>query len=265
MRRTHRRTLPRLLLPGLLTAGLAASPSAPEAWAQGSSIDSAEILRRIDANMQTDSAHMAAEMTIHYRAGDDRTLVFESWSAGTGKTFIEFTAPARDKGSRFLHLDEVMWYYLPRIGKSVRIQGHMLRQGMMGSDFSLGDATENDSLLEDYRATVERDTTLEGRRAIVLHLVGTRDDLAYPSIRLWVDTERWVPLREDRYARSGKLLKTMTLSDIRRVSGRWYPFRIEMDNALQTDTRTTLQVTDLTLGVSVPDRYFTLRYLEGGR
>jgi len=265
MRPSHHRTPSRLLLPCLLTAGLVAGLSAPEARAQGTSMDTTEILRRIDANMQTDSAHMTAEMTIHYRAGDDRTLVFESWSEGTEKSFIEFTAPARDRGSRFLRLDEVMWYYLPRIGKSVRIQGHMLRQGMMGSDFSLGDATENDSLLDDYRATLEADTTLNGRRAIVLHLVGTRDDLAYPSVRLWVDSERWIPLREDRYARSGKLLKTMTLSDIRRVSGRWYPFRIEMDNALQTDTRTTLQVMDLTLGVSVPDRYFTLRYLEGGR
>jgi outer membrane lipoprotein-sorting protein len=226
--------------------------------------DPAEILRRIDANLQIESAWTRARLIIDYRAGDVRTMEFESWSQGRQKAFLEFTAPARDAGSRFLRLEGVMWYYLPRVGKSVRIQGHMLRQGLMGSDFSLGDATENTSLYGDYAATVEADTMLEGRPVRVLLLQGERDDLAYPSRRIWVDTERWLPLREERYARSGRLLKTMTLSDVRRHGNRWYPFRIEMDDALQTDTRTIMETVELKIDIAVPERYFTLRYLEGG-
>ncbi len=224
-----------------------------------------EILRRVDANMQVESARMEARMTVRYREGDERVMGFTSWSLGAEKGFIEFTAPARDAGSRFLRIEDVMWYYLPRVAKSVRIQGHMLRQGMMGSDFSYGDATENASLVEDYRATVEGDTTLDGRRAWVLLLEGQREDLSYPTLRVWIDAERYIPLREHRFARSGKLLKTALFEDPRQVQGRWMPYRTVMDNALQADTLTVLQIVELDLGVDIPDRIFTLRHLEGGR
>jgi len=246
--------------PVLLLAAAVALGTAP--LAAQSVDDPAEILRRVDANLTFETAYSRSRMIIHYRAGDVRTLEFEAWAIGEERSFIEFTAPARDAGSRFLRLEDVMWYYLPRVGKSVRIQGHMLRQGMMGSDFSLGDATENPSLVDDYDAVIEADSTLDGRPVRVLSLTATSDDVSYASRRVWVDTERWVPLREERYARGGRLLVTTSLGDVRRVDGRWYPFRIEMDNALQTDTRTVLETEELRLNIDVPERYFTLRHLE---
>jgi len=167
-----------------------------------------EILERIDHNMTYRTARMRARMIIAYREGDERALVFESWGEGTDRSFLEFTEPARDAGSRFLRLSDAMWIFLPRVGKSVRIQGHMLRQGLMGSDFSYGDASENPSMVEDYEGTIEREDTLDGRPCWVVLLEGRRRDLAYPTRRLWVDRERWVPLKEERFARSGKLLKT---------------------------------------------------------
>ena len=223
-----------------------------------------EILARVDDNMLIETARAEAQMTIQYRAGDTRTLAFTSWSEGAGQSFLEFTAPARDAGSRFLRRDDNMWIYLPRVGKSVRIQGHMLRQGLMGSDFSYGDASERPSMVDDYTATVERTDTLDGRPAYVLYLTAKKDDLAYPMRRVWIDAERYVALKEERYARSGKLLKTAVMGDVRRIGDRWYPFRIELDNALQRDTRTVLQFEDFTLDVDIPDEVFTLRYLEGG-
>jgi len=223
-----------------------------------------EILERVDDNMTIETARTKAEMTIMYREGDERTLVFESWAEGTEQSFLEFLEPARDAGSRFLRIDDNMWIYLPRVGKSVRIQGHMLRQGLMGSDFSYGDASENPSMVEDYEAVLEGQETLDDRPTYILHLTAKRRDLAYPSRRIWVDAERYIPLKEERYARSGKLLKTAILSDVRSFSGRWYPFRIELDNALQSDTRTALQFLEFEFDLSVPAEYFTLRHLESG-
>jgi len=88
-----------------------------------------EILERVDANMTMSTARVTAQMTITYRDGDVRNLTYEAWAQGTDQSFLEFTAPARDAGSRFLRLENAMWIFLPRVGKSVRIQGHMLRQG----------------------------------------------------------------------------------------------------------------------------------------
>jgi len=227
-------------------------------------VSAAEILERTDANMTVRTARMTARMSIQYRDGAVRELEFVSWAEGTDRSFLEFTAPAREAGSRFLRIETSMWIYIPRAGKSVRIQGHMLRQGMMGSDFSYGDASENPSLADDYAATAEGREDLDGRPTFKLFLTAKREDLAYPQRRIWVDAERWVPLREERFARSGKLLKTVSLADVRQIAGRWYPFRVEMDNALQTDTRTVLQILEFELDVELPADIFTLRRLEGG-
>jgi outer membrane lipoprotein-sorting protein len=223
-----------------------------------------EILTRVDDNMTIESASTRARMTIRYREGDERVLEFESWGVGTDRSFLEFTAPAREAGSRFLRLEDRMWIYLPRAGKSVRIQGHMLRQGLMGSDFSYGDASERPSMIEDYEAVLEGEEELDGRPTYKLYLTGKRRDLAYPMRRIWVDSERYVPLKEERFARSGKLLKTSTLGDVRRVGNRWYPFSMNLDNALQADTRTTLEFQELQFNVDVPEDFFSLRYLESG-
>jgi len=223
-----------------------------------------EILERVDANMTIRTARTKAQMTVTYRDGDIRNMLYESWAEGTDMSFLEFTAPARDAGSRFLRRDNAMWIFLPRVGKSVRIQGHMLRQGIMGSDFSYGDASENPSMVEDYDAVIERQEELEGRPTYVVYLTAKRDDLSYQRMRIWVDRERWVPLKQEMFARSGRLLKTATFSDVRQVAGRWYPFTIEMNNELQTDTRTTLQMVELEFDVRVPSEVFTVTYLESG-
>ena len=97
-----------------------------------------------------------------------------------------------------------------------------------------------------------------------LYLTGKKKSLAYPMRRIWVDAERWVPLKEERFAKSGKLLKTAVLGDVRQMGSRWYPFKTELDNALQSDTSTILQVLEMKLDVSVDDELFTLRNLEDG-
>lgn len=244
-----------MLLPALLLA------AEPDGLAQR---DPVAILRRIDANMTISTAKARAKMIIRYSKGDERVLEFTSWSKGRDRSFLEFTSPARDAGSRFLRLEDAMWIFLPRTGKSVRIQGHMLRQGLMGSDFSYGDASENPAMEDDYDARIEREEEFDGRPTVVLYLTARRDNLSYPFRRIWVDAERWVPLKEERFARSGKLLKTSTLSDVRQMGSRWYPFSVELNNALQADTQTRLEFLELEFHATIPDEMFTRRHLESG-
>jgi outer membrane lipoprotein-sorting protein len=119
-------------------------------------------------------------------------------------------------------------------------------------------------LVDDYEAKLEKEEMLDGRPTYVLYLTGSKKGLAYPMRRIWVDAERWIPIKEERFARSGKLLKTAVLGDVRQIGSRWYPFRTELDNALQADTRTTLQVLEINLGIEVSAEMFTLRNLESG-
>ena len=42
----------------------------------------------------------------------------------------------------------------------------------------------------------------------------TEEDVAYQMRKLWVDKSRYIPLKEELYAKSGKLLKKTELTDI---------------------------------------------------
>ena len=51
----------------------------------------------------------------------------------------------------------------------------------------------------------------------VLDLVSRGEEIAYFKRKIWVDKERYVVLREERFAKSGKLLKTTEVQSVERV------------------------------------------------
>ena len=108
-----------------------------------------DILNKVDLNMTYDSARMESRMVINVR-GDIRTKKIISYSKGNDKSYWEFTYPARDKGVKYLKMNGNMWIYMPSIEKIIKIAGHMLRQSMMGSDFSYEDALESSKLRDKY-------------------------------------------------------------------------------------------------------------------
>jgi outer membrane lipoprotein-sorting protein len=62
-----------------------------------------------------------------------------------------------------------------------------------------------------------------GRACWVVHQTAGTQDVTYQTRKMWVDKERWLPFKEERYAKSGRLLKTKTIEEVFKISGRWYP------------------------------------------
>jgi outer membrane lipoprotein-sorting protein len=220
-----------------------------------------EIVARLDRNTVAGSMHYEAKMTISL-GGQVRTKEFRGWAEGEDKAYIEFTAPARDRDTRFLKLSDEMWMWLPEVGKSTKLSGHMLRQSLMGSDFSYSDAASNSRLEDDYSFERAGTDTVGGTTAVVLELTALRSDVAYARQRVWVDTTEFIPLRVEYYAASGKLLKEMRVEDFRSIDGRNFPTRVRMVNRLRTDTWTEMDFTTVELDPSVPSVVFDRSHLE---
>ncbi|TFH25742.1 MAG: outer membrane lipoprotein-sorting protein, partial [Bacteroidia bacterium] len=100
-------------------------------WAQPSG---KEILDRIDANMSSDTRYVKSKMVIH-GPRSSRTIESESWSEGKSG-YTEYLAPAREKGTKMLKLEDKLWIFSPSTDRTIQISGHMLRQSVMGSDLS---------------------------------------------------------------------------------------------------------------------------------
>lgn len=221
-----------------------------------------EILKRVDENQYIEKAFSITTMIIRGRTGT-RTVKSKAWVEGNRKALVEYLEPPREAGKKMLKINKQIWIYTPEPNdRIITISGHLLRQSVMGSDLSYEDMTESDILSEDYSATLRGKDKIDNRECWVLDLKAKRDDVAYYSRRIWVDAERYVPLKEERYARSGKLLKTTWVKEVAFINNRWYPKRIVFKDVLSKGEGTEFIVEKIDFNVDIPEYYFSKAALK---
>lgn len=219
------------------------------------------ILDKVDNNMSAKTRVMTASMEIGSER-TKRTMVSKTYGEGDQKAYTEYLAPAREKGTKMLKLENKLWIYSPSTDRTIQISGHMLRQSVMGSDMSYEDMMNDKPLLEQYKAEVTGTETVDGRECWVVTLTAILPDVNYFSRKMWVDTERFVPLKADMYAKSGKLLKRITFADVKKVSGRWFPMTIVYKDMLKQGPGTKMTIQEIQLDTNIPASYFNLGNLK---
>jgi len=220
-----------------------------------------EILKKVEQNISSDNRIFESTMTIHgIRAS--RTITARTYSVGYMKSFTEYLSPAREQGTKMLKLGNQLWIYSPSTDRTIQIAGHMLRQSMMGSDLSYEDMMEDRKLTDTYTATLAGTETIDDRNTCILLLTARVSDVAYHTRKMWIDTERFVPLKEELFARSGQLLKRTTLTDIRQVQGRWFPFTFNYKDVLKQGKGTEFKITSIIFNQVIPDHIFTKAALK---
>jgi outer membrane lipoprotein-sorting protein len=220
-----------------------------------------EIIDRVDRNMSSDNRIFESTMTIQGKRGV-RVIASKTYTAGDKKSFTEYLSPPRELGTKMLKLEDQLWIYSPSTDRTIQISGHMLRQSVMGSDLSYEDMMEDRKLTDLYSAKVTGRDTINGRETWVLELNAKVEDVAYSKRKIWIDVERYVPLREELYARSGQLLKRSTMSDIIRVDGRWFPSTVVYKDMLKQGDGTEFKVTGIKFNQVIPDYIFTKAALK---
>lgn len=227
---------------------------------QAAELTAREIMDRVDGNQYLGSAHLVSKLII--KTGRREVVKeMESWVIGSEKALTEFFNPA-DRGTKYLKLGDELWMFFPDAEDLVKISGHMLKQGMMGSDFSYQDALESEKMAELYRFELEGTDTYEGVKCYVIKATALPDKkVSYALRKMWVDSERFVVLKEELYAASGKLMKVAWVEEIAQKDGRTYASKLVMQNKLRRGSSTTLVVEDIDFDVEIPAEMFSLRRL----
>lgn len=219
------------------------------------------ILDKVDYNMSAKTRVITASMEIG-TGRTKRTMVSKSYSEGDHKGFTEYLAPAREKGTKMLKLENQLWIFSPSTDRTIQISGHMLRQSVMGSDMSYEDMMNDKPLLEQYKAEVTGIEVVDSRKCWVVMLTAIVSDVNYFSRKMWVDTERNVPLKADLFAKSGKLLKSITFSDVQKVEGRWFPMTVVYKDMLKEGSGTKMSIQEIKLDTAIPENVFNLGNLK---
>jgi hypothetical protein len=99
-----------------------------------------------------------------------------------------------------------MWNYLPNLKRSLRVSP---KQEFHGGDFSNADVLRV-NLADDYTPARKEGAP---RGTWLLELTAKSDQVAYAKIRYWIRKRDFMPLRQDFYTSSGKLVRRLELKE----------------------------------------------------
>jgi len=232
----------------------------PVATTRIQALTAEEIINYRDDNEYIESAYMEASLIIEDRRVMEKKML--SYIQGD-KALVEFTNP-QDRGTKYLLIDDELWMFFPAAEDLVRISGHMLNQSMMGSDFSYQDMMESDRLSDIYEFTLLGEEMLAERPVYLLKgQLKEGEEGAYAKRKIWIDSERFIALQEELYARNGQLLKIMTARKIEeQADGRWYPMKIIMEDQLRENSRTVFKLNKLDFSHDFSVDIFSLDNLQ---
>lgn len=219
-----------------------------------------DIINKRDNNEYIETARIKSRMIIQ---SGSRTIEKEMTIYADGENVLmEFTNP-RDRGTKFLKRGDDLWMFFPEAEDLVKISGHMLKQGMMGSDFSYQDMMESNKLTDLYDFELIGEEELNGRKCYMLEGTAIEGkEVSYYRRKAWVDKERFVGLKEELYAKSGRLLKLMKAEEIDQIEDRYYPVRTVMEDKLRQNTSTEVIIQSMELNPEIDSKMFTIENLQ---
>jgi negative regulator of sigma E activity len=219
-----------------------------------------EIINMRDDNEYFDTAEMEADMII---ASGSRIITKTMVALSDRKnSLVEFTN-SQDRGTKFLKREDDLWMFFPDAEEIIKISGHMLSQGMMGSDFSYQDVMESDKLTDLYDFEIIKEEELDGRLCYVLEGIAKEGvKVSYYRRVSWIDKERFIGLKEELYAQSGRILKETKVNKIEEIEGRLIAVDSVMENKLRKDTYTQFIITQISFNPEIPEETCSLQNLR---
>lgn len=233
------------------TPGHAASPA-----------EATRLVEKSERQTRGDSFQATVEMKVS-KPGSDRQLGFKIWTQGRDKAMVKIHSPARDKGTANLRLQLNLWQYLPNVDRVVKVPPSMMMQSWMGSDFTNDDLVKSSSLARDYTHLPMGMSKVPGQLAIQIQcLPKPTAAVVWGKVMLWVTPGDAVPIRQEFYSESGKLLKTMEGSDIRQFGTHKVPTTVKMTSADKPGNSTVIRYSSIVFDTAIPGSTFSQEYLR---
>jgi outer membrane lipoprotein-sorting protein len=223
--------------------------------------DASDILLKVDRNMSSKNRIFESTMIIHGKR-NSRTITSKTYSEGSQKSFTEYLSPASDKGTKMLKLEGQLWIYSPSADHTIQIYRHLLTQSVMGTDLSYEDMMDDRKLTDIYSAKILGEEKIGDRAVRLLELTAKVSDVAYYRQKMWIDTEWFIPLKQELFAKSGQLLKRTEMSDVKNIQGRWFPTTVIYKDMLKDGDGTEFKMTNVKFDQEIAGYIFTKAALK---
>jgi len=259
-----------------LAAGLARAEAAAPAPSPSDALSGEEIYARVLQNrlrsFSEESRLLSADRTgreqetrlrMHWK--DFRDERGEPQGGVLSKAVVRYTHPTDIRFAGYLvqanagrEADQFVYY--PSKRRIARVS--LRNEAVHGTDFSLGDLIPRE--LEDATYQRQPDAEFGGLACYVVELVPrAKANSAYSKVWVYVDRERFVPLRTRYWDAAGVETKELAAdpATLRQFANIWIPMRVTMRNLL-LETSTTLVITDFVPNPALAETVFDLARLE---
>jgi len=183
--------------------------------------------------------------------------------SGEQRYYVYFHGPADVKGTSFLvwkypAKEDERWIFVPALMQVKRVAADDKRSSFVGSDFTFEDVSGRDP--EDETHKFLRKEKLDERPVYVVESK-PKAPVEYSRRLSWIDTERWLPLKEDYFDARNEPLRTFTADKVEQVGKQWTVMARSMKN-LQSGHRTEVVFQEVEYGVGLNEDIFTERHLR---
>ncbi len=223
-----------------------------------------EILERLDKQMFPESYEGVWQMKTDHQSKPSKSYTYHILSKQGEGTLLEVTKSSDRKeiGRKILIKDDNMWLYIPGTSRPVKLSK---KESFMNSDFS-NDDLMNDDLSDDYSAKMlDRNADLDGKSHYLLQLDAKNKSVAYNRLKVWVEKEYLTQAKVEYISTTENVLKTLNLSDLKKVAGRIRPVKMQMINELEKGSETNAELIGLRIRDDIKDNVFSLRSLFKAR
>ena len=183
--------------------------------------------------------------------------------SGDQRYYIYFHGPADVKGTSFMvwkypAKEDDRWIFVPVLKLVKRIAADDKRSSFVGSDFTYEDVSGRD--LEDETHALLRKESLGGRPTYVVESK-PKASTDYSRRMSWIDSERWLPIKEEYLDARNELLRVFTADKVEQTGKHWTIMARSMKN-LQSGHRTEVVYQEVGYDVGLKPDIFTERYLR---
>jgi outer membrane lipoprotein-sorting protein len=219
---------------------------------------------------------MLNELTIYDPHGQKRVRktasIAKLYDGGeTTKRLIRFLYPADVKGTGLLTYDyekkdDDIWFFLPTMRKTRRIVSSEKSKNFMGSEFTYADITPPP--VDDFTYKMLKQEDADDSKCWVIEITPKAKEIAeengFSKKVAWVGQRDYTIRKAVYYDLQGKLLKEFSATDVTEVDTtdhRFLSLKMTMVNK-QNGRKSTMEIKKHKLSKDIPDKYFSIRYLE---
>jgi hypothetical protein len=225
-----------------------------------------EIVDRVARLFISQSSTATVEMQIT-KEDLQRKISMQFWSLDESNLLLRIRSPQEDAGTAILKVGNKIWYYLPKANRTVKIRASMMMSSWMGSNFTLNDLVKKSRLTDDYVIA----TSFEGQRdgvAVSEYTLTPKPAavVVWGKITLEIRQADRMPIWQRYYDEDGKLVRELTFSEYKTVSGRLIPTRLVMQSMDEAGKKaveqTTITYEKIIFDEPISPEIFSLRKLK---